>query len=60
MTKLSEIIFTLFSFFGQKLRGELDKLLNKKIEEPSLDISYDGKAVVTAVVELLHSQNVHY
>lgn len=44
----------------KKLRGELDKLLNRKIEEPSLDISSEGKGVVTAVVELLHSQNVQY
>ncbi|KAI5679650.1 hypothetical protein M9H77_00877 [Catharanthus roseus] len=44
----------------KKLRGELDKLLNRKIEEPGLDISSEGKGVVTAVVELLHSQNVQY
>lgn len=40
----------------QKLRGELDKLLNRKIEEPGFDISGEGKGVVTAAVELLHSQ----
>ena len=44
----------------QKLRGELDKLLKRKIEEPGLDISAEGKGVVVAVVELLHSQNVRY
>ncbi|XP_030531691.1 DExH-box ATP-dependent RNA helicase DExH1 isoform X2 [Rhodamnia argentea] len=44
----------------RKLRGELDKLLNRKIEEPGLDISSEGKGVVAAAVELLHSQNVHY
>lgn len=44
----------------QKLRGELDKLLNRKIEEPSLDISMEGKGVVAAAVELLHSQAIHY
>ncbi|XP_058205317.1 DExH-box ATP-dependent RNA helicase DExH1 isoform X1 [Rhododendron vialii] len=38
----------------RKLRGELDKLLNKKIEEPGLDISVEGKGVVAAVIELLH------
>ncbi|XVF76079.1 hypothetical protein PTKIN_Ptkin13bG0237300 [Pterospermum kingtungense] len=43
-----------------KLRGELDKLLNRKVEEPGLDISVEGKGVVSAVVELLHSQNVRY
>ncbi|XP_015577824.1 DExH-box ATP-dependent RNA helicase DExH1 isoform X2 [Ricinus communis] len=44
----------------RKLRAELDKLLSRKIEEPSLDISFEGKAVVSAVVELLHSYNVRY
>ncbi|KAH7854237.1 hypothetical protein Vadar_011602 [Vaccinium darrowii] len=38
----------------RKLRGELDKLLNRKIEEPGLDISVEGKGVVAAVIELLH------
>ncbi|KAG8501132.1 hypothetical protein CXB51_003261 [Gossypium anomalum] len=42
----------------RKLRGELDKLLNRKVEEPGFDISVEGKGVVSAVVELLHSQNV--
>ncbi|KAK0584564.1 hypothetical protein LWI29_015260 [Acer saccharum] len=42
----------------QKLRGELDKLLNKKIEEPGFDLSVEGKGVVSAAVELLHSKNV--
>ncbi|XP_015900441.3 DExH-box ATP-dependent RNA helicase DExH1 isoform X2 [Ziziphus jujuba] len=44
----------------RKLRGELDRLFKKKIEEPRLDISKEGKGVVAAVVELLHSQHVHY
>ncbi|XP_062166385.1 DExH-box ATP-dependent RNA helicase DExH1 isoform X1 [Alnus glutinosa] len=44
----------------RKLRGELDKLLNRKIEEPGLDISMEGKGVVAAVVELLHSHNLRY
>lgn len=44
----------------QKLRGELDKLLRRKIEEPGFDIVVEGKGVVAAVVELLHSQNVRY
>ncbi|XP_057506390.1 DExH-box ATP-dependent RNA helicase DExH1 isoform X1 [Actinidia eriantha] len=44
----------------RKLRGELDKLLKRKIEEPGLDISAEGKGVVAAVVELLHSQDVRY
>ncbi|XP_024028397.1 DExH-box ATP-dependent RNA helicase DExH1 isoform X1 [Morus notabilis] len=44
----------------RKLRGELDNLLNRKIEEPSFDISREGKAVVAAAIELLHSQNVRY
>jgi ATP-dependent RNA helicase DHX36 len=43
-----------------KLRGELDKLLKRKIEDPGFDISIEGKSVVTAVVELLHSQNIRY
>ena len=40
----------------QRLRGEVDKLLNKKIEDPSLDITVEAKGVVSAVVELLRSQ----
>ncbi|KAM7255732.1 hypothetical protein ACFE04_008630 [Oxalis oulophora] len=44
----------------QKLRDQLDRLLNRKIQEPSLDISIEGKAVVAAVVELLHTQNLRY
>lgn len=43
-----------------KLRGELDKLLNRKVEEPGLDITVEGKGVVSAVVELLQSQDVRY
>ncbi|XP_022765790.1 DExH-box ATP-dependent RNA helicase DExH1-like [Durio zibethinus] len=38
--------------------GELDKLLNRKVEEPGFDIPARRKGVVSAVVELLHSQNV--
>ncbi|XP_019705493.1 DExH-box ATP-dependent RNA helicase DExH1 isoform X2 [Elaeis guineensis] len=44
----------------QRLRGELDKLLQRKIEEPGLDIPAEGKAVVAAAVELLHNQNVYH
>lgn len=44
----------------KKLRGELEKLLNRKIEEPGLDISVEGRGVVAAAVELLHNQNVRY
>ncbi|PON63124.1 ATP-dependent RNA helicase DHX [Parasponia andersonii] len=44
----------------RKLRGELDKLLNRKIEEPGFDIATEGKGVVAAAVELLHNQNVRY
>ncbi|WJX11399.1 RNA helicase [Trifolium repens] len=40
----------------KKLRGELDKLLNRKIEEPGFDISGEGSGVVAAAVELLHNQ----
>ncbi|XP_061352384.1 DExH-box ATP-dependent RNA helicase DExH1 isoform X2 [Gastrolobium bilobum] len=42
----------------RKLRMELDKLLNRKIEEPGLDISAEGKGVVSAAIELLHSQSI--
>ncbi|WOL09953.1 DExH-box ATP-dependent RNA helicase DExH1 isoform X1 [Canna indica] len=42
----------------QRLRAQLDKLLQRKIEEPGLDIPAEGKDVVAAAVELLHSQNV--
>ncbi|KAK2655365.1 hypothetical protein Ddye_008417 [Dipteronia dyeriana] len=42
----------------RKLRGELDKLLNNKIEEPGFDLSVEGKGVVSAAIELLHSKNV--
>uniref|UniRef100_A0A1J3J5K1 RNA helicase n=1 Tax=Noccaea caerulescens TaxID=107243 RepID=A0A1J3J5K1_NOCCA len=44
----------------QRLRGEVDKLLNRKIEDPSLDITVEGKGVVSAVVELLRSRNMRY
>ncbi|KAL1566113.1 RNA helicase [Salvia divinorum] len=42
----------------RRLRGELDALLTRKIKEPALDITVEGRGVVTAVTELLHSQNV--
>ncbi|CAL5207480.1 unnamed protein product [Lathyrus oleraceus] len=42
----------------KKLRGQLDKLLNRKIEEPGFDISGEGNVVVAAAVELLHNQNM--
>ncbi|XP_047970216.1 DExH-box ATP-dependent RNA helicase DExH1 isoform X1 [Salvia hispanica] len=42
----------------RRLRGELDGLLTRKIKEPTLDISVEGRGVVTALMELLHSQNV--
>ncbi|KAM3408446.1 hypothetical protein ACQJBY_001529 [Aegilops geniculata] len=44
----------------QRLRGELDKLLQRKIEEPALDIFSEGKGVVAAAIELLHSQNIYH
>ncbi|CAK9322974.1 unnamed protein product [Citrullus colocynthis] len=44
----------------KKLRSELDKLLNGKIEEPGFDITTEGKGVVAAAIELLHSQVVHH
>ena len=44
--------------FRQNLRAELDKLLQRKIEVPGLDIYAEGKGVVSAAIELLHSQNV--
>ncbi|XP_077217577.1 RNA helicase family protein isoform X2 [Tasmannia lanceolata] len=40
----------------KRLREELDKLLQRKIEEPELNIPAEGKGVVAAAVELLHSQ----
>ncbi|XP_074556601.1 DExH-box ATP-dependent RNA helicase DExH1 [Curcuma longa] len=43
----------------QRLRRELDKLLQRKIEEPELDLPAEGKDVVAAAVELLHNQNVY-
>lgn len=57
----SFLLFFIYKFgFLQKLRGELDKLLNRKIEEPGLDVSMEGKGVVAAVVELLRSHNLRY
>lgn len=50
----------MLGFLLQKLKEELDRLLNRKIEDPSLDISIEGKGVVAAAVELLHSQTVQY
>ncbi|XP_078427816.1 RNA helicase family protein isoform X2 [Wolffia australiana] len=44
----------------KNLRAELDKLLQRKIEEPGLNISAEGKGVVAAANELLHSQSVHH
>jgi len=44
-----------FICIKQRLRGELEKLLERKIEEPGLDIFSEGKGVVAAAVELLHS-----
>lgn len=44
----------------KKLRGEVDRLLKSKIEDPKLDISVEGKGVVAALVELLHNQNIRY
>eukprot|EP00252_Welwitschia_mirabilis_P018479 TRINITY_DN4106_c0_g1_i1.p1 TRINITY_DN4106_c0_g1~~TRINITY_DN4106_c0_g1_i1.p1 ORF type:complete len:1010 (-),score=207.73 TRINITY_DN4106_c0_g1_i1:315-3344(-) len=39
----------------QSLRNELDRLLQRKIEQPSLDITVIGKGIVSAVIEFLHS-----
>ncbi|KAJ9559044.1 hypothetical protein OSB04_013658 [Centaurea solstitialis] len=44
----------------KKLRGEVDRLLKRKIEEPKMDVNAEGKGVVAALVELLHNQNVQY
>uniref|UniRef100_A0A0D6R7W2 Uncharacterized protein n=1 Tax=Araucaria cunninghamii TaxID=56994 RepID=A0A0D6R7W2_ARACU len=41
----------------QNLRAELDRLLQRKIDSPGLDINVLGKGVVAAVVELLQSAN---
>lgn len=43
----------------QRLRGELDRLLERKIEEPGLDMNVQGRGVVDAAIELLHSQNIY-
>lgn len=53
-------MLVLINWILQKLRAELDKLLWRKIEDPSLDISMEGKGVVSAVVELLHSYNLRF
>ncbi|KAF5770489.1 putative RNA helicase [Helianthus annuus] len=42
------------------MRGEVDTLLKRKIEDPKLDVNVEGKGVVAALVELLHNQNVCY
>lgn len=39
----------------KNLRWELDRLLQRKIDEPGLDITVVGKGIVAAVIELLHS-----
>ncbi|KAL8259783.1 hypothetical protein R6Q59_027736 [Mikania micrantha] len=44
----------------KKLRGEVDRLLKRKIEDPTMDVNVEGKGVVAALVELLHNQNVRY
>nr|XP_043610150.1 DExH-box ATP-dependent RNA helicase DExH1 isoform X2 [Erigeron canadensis] len=44
----------------KKLRGEVDRLLKRKIEDPKVDVNVEGKGVVAALVELLHNQNVRY
>ncbi|KMZ73507.1 putative ATP-dependent RNA helicase [Zostera marina] len=44
----------------QKLKAGLDNLLQRKIEEPELDTLAEGKTFVSAAVELLHHQDVHY
>ncbi|KAK8936318.1 putative pre-mRNA-splicing factor ATP-dependent RNA helicase [Platanthera zijinensis] len=43
----------------QRLRGELDRLLERKIEDPGLDVNAQGRGVVDAAIELLHSQNIY-
>ncbi|KAL8214402.1 hypothetical protein R6Q57_003851 [Mikania cordata] len=44
----------------KKLRGEVDRLLRRKIEDPTMDVNVEGKGVVAALVEMLHNQNVRY
>ncbi|XP_071690498.1 DExH-box ATP-dependent RNA helicase DExH1 [Rutidosis leptorrhynchoides] len=44
----------------KKLRGEVDRLLKRKIEDPKMDVNIEGKGVVAALVELLHNQNVRF
>jgi ATP-dependent RNA helicase DHX36 len=39
-------------FTWQRLKGELDKLLQIKIKEPEIDIFSEGKGVVVASIEL--------
>lgn len=39
------------------LRLELDRLLQRKIDEPGLEITVVGEGIVAAVVKLLHSRN---
>jgi ATP-dependent RNA helicase DHX36 len=40
----------MFFFTWQRLRGELDKLLQRKIEEPAIDIFSERKGVVAAAI----------
>ncbi|MFS8012205.1 putative RNA helicase [Helianthus anomalus] len=42
------------------MRGEVDTSLERKIEDPKLDVNVEGKGVVAALVKLLHNQNVRY
>ncbi|CAM6110806.1 unnamed protein product [Calypogeia fissa] len=41
----------------QELRKQLDSILQRKVKEPQFDIHKEGKPVVNAVLELLHSGN---
>ncbi|XP_059076039.1 DExH-box ATP-dependent RNA helicase DExH1 isoform X2 [Cryptomeria japonica] len=41
----------------QNLRAALDRLLQRKIDEPALDMHAEGEGVVPAVIQLLHSEN---
>lgn len=48
--------FTLF-LLSQDVRRELDILLQRKIEQPQIDIHEEGKGVVNAVLELLKTDH---
>jgi hypothetical protein len=39
----------------QELRKQLDLLLDRKVKDPTFDIHVQGKGVVNAVLELLHT-----